>query len=96
MIWHPAQRLTSQGIAQHLQLPEQAVRLWLKRFNAARVPGLQAAQGLASQTRTRARLSTCRPMLVRYDKHGQPYLGLLKLACALISYRRHHHLTVLS
>ena len=45
--------------------------------------------------RTHAWLSKCRAILVRYDKQGQNYLGLLKLACALIWYRRHHHLTVL-
>ena len=45
--------------------------------------------------RTHAWLSKCRAILVRYDKHGQNYLGLLKLACALIWYRRSHQLTVL-
>jgi putative transposase len=45
--------------------------------------------------RTHTWLSKCRAILVRYDKHGHNYLGLLTLACALIWYRRHHHLTVL-
>jgi putative transposase len=45
--------------------------------------------------RTHAWLSKCRAILVRYDKHSHNYLGLLKLACVLIWYRRHHQLTVL-
>ncbi len=45
--------------------------------------------------RTHAWLSKCRALLVRYDKQSQNYLGLLKLACALLWYRRHHHLVVL-
>lgn len=45
--------------------------------------------------RTHAWLSKCRAILVRYDKKGNNYLGLLKLACALIWYRRHHHLALL-
>jgi hypothetical protein len=32
---------------------------------------------------------------VRYDKHARNYLALLKLACALLWYRRHWQLTVL-
>lgn len=38
--------------------------------------------------RTLAWLSKCRAILVRYDKKASNYLGLLKLACALIWYRR--------
>jgi len=45
--------------------------------------------------RTHAWLSKCRAILVRYDKQAQNYLGLLKLACALLWYRRHHQLAVL-
>jgi len=40
--------------------------------------------------RTLAWLSKCRALLVRYDKRAQNYLALLKLACALLWYRRWH------
>jgi len=45
--------------------------------------------------RTLAWRSKCRAILVRYDKHARNYLALLKLACALLWYRRHWQLTVL-
>lgn len=45
--------------------------------------------------RTLAWLSKCRAILVRYDKKAQNYLGLLKLACALLWYRRVHRLALL-
>ena len=35
--------------------------------------------------RTLAWLSKCRGILVRYDKKASNYLGLLQLACALIT-----------
>jgi len=38
--------------------------------------------------RTLAWLSKCRAILVRWDKQASNYLGLLKLACALLWYRR--------
>ena len=45
--------------------------------------------------RTLAWLSKCRGILVRYDKKSQNYLALIKLACALLWYRRFHRLAVL-
>ena len=45
--------------------------------------------------RTLGWLSKCRGILVRYDKKSQNYLALIKLACALLWYRRYHRLTVL-
>lgn len=45
--------------------------------------------------RTLAWLNKCRAILVRYDKHGVNYLGLIQLACALLWYRRSHRLRVL-
>lgn len=45
--------------------------------------------------RTLAWLSKCRAILVRYDKHSSNYLGLLKLACALLWFRRLHRLSIL-
>lgn len=38
--------------------------------------------------RTLAWLSKCRALLVRYDKKAANFLALLKLACALLWYRR--------
>jgi putative transposase len=38
--------------------------------------------------RTLAWLSKCRGLLVRYEKKAENYLALLKLACALLWYRR--------
>ncbi len=43
--------------------------------------------------RTLAWLSKCRAILVRWDKKAANYLGLLKLACALLWYRRYRRLT---
>lgn len=45
--------------------------------------------------RTLAWLSKCRAILVRYAKKSSNYLGILKLACALLWYRRQHRLAVL-
>jgi putative transposase len=42
--------------------------------------------------RTLAWLSKCRAFLIRWDKKACNYLGLLKLACALLWYRRYHGL----
>jgi putative transposase len=43
--------------------------------------------------RTLAWLSKCRAVLIRWDKKACNYLGLLKLACALLWYRRYRRLT---
>ena len=43
--------------------------------------------------RTLAWLSKCRAILIRWDKQAGNYLGLLKLACALLWYRRQHTLS---
>jgi putative transposase len=45
--------------------------------------------------RTLAWLSKCRGLLVRYDKHGFNFLGLVQLACGLLWYRRVHKLKAL-
>jgi putative transposase len=45
--------------------------------------------------RTLAWLSKCRAILVRYDKKAQNYLALIKLACALVWYRRYNRLQLL-
>jgi putative transposase len=45
--------------------------------------------------RTLAWLSKCRAILIRWDKKACNYLGLLKLACALLWFRRYHRLATL-
>jgi putative transposase len=42
--------------------------------------------------RTWAWLSKCRGILIRWEKKAANYLGLLKLACALLWFRRYHRL----
>jgi transposase len=43
--------------------------------------------------RTLAWLSKLRGMLIRWEKKPENYLGMLKLACALLWFRRYHRLT---
>jgi putative transposase len=43
--------------------------------------------------RTLGWLSKCRAILVRYDKKACNYLGMIKLACALLWYRRYWYLS---
>jgi putative transposase len=45
--------------------------------------------------RTLGWLSKCRAILVRYEKKGANYLGLIKVACILLWYRRRHRLSLL-
>ena len=45
--------------------------------------------------RTLGWLSKCRAILVRYDKKAANYLGLVKLSCILLWYRRQHRLSLL-
>ncbi len=40
-------------------------------------------------------LSKCRAILVRYEKKAANYLGLIKVACVLLWYRRQHRLSLL-
>jgi putative transposase len=42
--------------------------------------------------RTLAWLSKCRGILIRWEKKPENYLGLLKLACGLLWFRRYHRL----
>ena len=44
--------------------------------------------------RTLAWLSKCRGVLVRYEKKAANYLGMIKVACILIWYRRQHRLSL--
>jgi putative transposase len=43
--------------------------------------------------RTLGWLSKCRSILVRYEKKSANYLGLIKVACILLWYRRQHRLS---
>ena len=45
--------------------------------------------------RTLGWLSKCRAILVRYEKKATNYLGLIKVACILLWYRRQHRLSLL-
>ena len=45
--------------------------------------------------RTLGWLSKCRALLVRYEKKAANYLGLVKVACILLWYRRWHRLSLL-
>ncbi len=45
--------------------------------------------------RTLGWLSKCRAILVRYDKKASNYLGLIKVACIMLWYRRQHRLSLL-
>ncbi len=56
-----------------------------------RRPGRRKARRWVVE-RTLAWLSKCRAILVRWDKKAANYLGLLKLACGLLWFRRYHRL----
>lgn len=43
--------------------------------------------------RTISWLNRCRGILIRYEKKGENYLGVVQLACALLWFRRMHRLT---
>jgi putative transposase len=45
--------------------------------------------------RTLAWLSMCRGILIRWEKKSVNYLGMLKLACGLLWFRRYHRLAKL-
>ena len=45
--------------------------------------------------RTLGWLSKCRAILIRYEKKAVNYLGLIKVACILLWYRRQHRLALL-
>lgn len=56
--------------------------------------GLEAASRAARGRGTATRLVTqCRGIRIRWDHHADTYLGLLKLACALLWSRRYTRLT---
>ena len=45
--------------------------------------------------RTLGWLSKCQAILVRYEKKAANYLGLVKVACVLLWYRRQHRLSLM-
>jgi putative transposase len=104
-------RPTTEATAQHLCLDkaydnptgEQAVREHgyighIRRIGEEKLDANQEKRYPARRwvvERTLAWLSKCRAILIRYDKRACNYLGLLKLACALLWYRRYWRLSVL-
>ena len=38
-------------------------------------------------------LNRCRGILIRYEKKGENYLGVVQLACALLWFRKLHRMT---
>jgi putative transposase len=68
-------------------------RIGEEKLDTTRVPRYPARRWVVE--RTLAWLNKCRAILVRYDKKTGNYLALIKLACALLWYRRHVRLVVL-
>jgi putative transposase len=68
-------------------------RIGEEKLDTTRVPRYPARRWVVE--RTLAWLNKCRAILVRYDKKAGNYLALIKLACALLWYRRHVRLVVL-
>ena len=67
----------------------------IRPVRAGRRPKRRAGRRKARRwvvERTLAWRSKCRALLVRYDKHGSNYLGLIQLACGLLWYRRLHRI----
>jgi transposase len=60
-----------------------------KLIGRKRIDARAALDAMIFRLRSRCHwLSKCRAILVRYDKKACNYLGMLKLACALLWYRR--------
>jgi putative transposase len=65
-------------------------RIGQEKFNELKQKKYPARRWVVE--RTLAWLSRCRAILVRYDKKAENYLALLKLACALLWFRRAYKL----
>ena len=74
------QVVAAQGYRGHIR------RIGEEKLDAQEVKRYAARRWVVE--RTLARLSKCRAILVRYDKKNSNYIGLIKLACALLWYRR--------
>ena len=81
------------AVAAHDYLPH-IRRIGEEKFDPATAEKIYPARRWVVE-RTLAWLSRCRAILVRWDKHAENYLGLLKLACSLLWYRRLARLLVL-
>lgn len=80
------------AVAAHDYIPH-IRRIGEEKFNPATAEKKYPARRWVVE-RTLAWLSGCRALLIRWDKHSQNYLGLLKLACSLLWYRRLTRLAV--
>ena len=87
---HPTGRET---VAAYCYVPHMR-RIGEEKLDTTRGPRSPARRWVVE--RTRAWLNQCRAILVRSDKQAGNYLALIKLACALLWYRRHVRLVVLS
>jgi putative transposase len=74
-----------EAVAAHHYVPH-IRRIGEEKWDASREKRCPARRWVVE--RTLAWLSKCRAILVRYDKHACNYLALIKLACALLWYRR--------
>lgn len=80
------------AVAEHDYIPH-IRRIGEEKFDPATTEKKYPARRWVVE-RTLSWLSKCRALLIRWDKHSENYLGLLKLACALLWYRRLNRLAV--
>ena len=73
-----------------LALHRRGIRTALAKRRTAHGSGLGRTRWVVE--RTLGWLSKCRGILVRYDKKGVNYLGLIQLACGRYWYRRLHRM----
>ncbi len=81
----------SRGIAEERGYVPHIRRIGEEKLDEAREKRYPARRWVVE--RTLAWLSKCRAILVRYEKKAANYLGLIKVACILLWYRRQHHLS---
>jgi len=82
----------SRGIAEERGYVPHIRRIGEEKLDEAREKRYPARRWVVE--RTLAWLSRCRAILVRYEKKATNYLGLVKVACILIWYRRQHRLSL--
>ena len=81
-----------EAVAAHHYVPH-IRRIGEEKLDATGAPRYPARRWVVE--RALAWLSKCRAILVRYDQKAGNYLALIKLACALLWYRRRVRLAVL-
>jgi putative transposase len=81
------QAVQSRGYRPHIR------RIGEEKLDSAREKRYPARRWVVE--RTLGWLSKCRSILVRYEKKAINYLGLIKVACILLWYRRQHRLSLL-